>query len=116
VQLQLMSLDESLPSDGQVFVPTLSVAVNGASTSAPAGEKFTILGEFTTHSTTEEGQLNYETTIMSAANFAEGASYPSTIEQMRAASKKGVDFFVVILTWQPITKINQKVGSEAEGI
>jgi serine/threonine protein kinase len=102
VQLQLKSLGESLPSNGKFFVPSLSVAVNGISTNAHEGEKFTILGEFTSHSTTEKGQLNYENTIMSAASAAELTSYPKTIESMIVASRKGVDFFVVILTWQPI--------------
>ncbi|MCY2973034.1 MAG: hypothetical protein NTW52_00010 [Planctomycetota bacterium] len=116
VQLQLKSLDESLPSNGKIFDPSLSVAVDGITTNAHEGEKFTMLGEFTTHSYSMSGHLNYENTIMSAASAAEITSYPKTIESMIVASRKGVDFFVVILTWQPIDEVNRSVGREASGI
>jgi serine/threonine protein kinase len=120
VQLQLRSLDEPLSANGIIFVPSLSIAVNGITTNAHEGEKFAMLGEFTTHSFSTGGHCEYESTIMSAASkgtasFAKGA-YPSTIEAMTAASKKGVEFFVVILTWQPTDEANQKVGSAALGI
>ena len=116
VQLQLKSLDESLPSNGKIFEPSLSVAVDGITTNAHEGEKFTMLGEFTNHSYSMSGHLNYENTIMSAASAAEITSYPKTIESMIVASRKGVDFFVVILTWQPIDEVNRSVGREASGI
>ncbi len=115
VHLQLKSLDEPIPSNGQSFVPSLSVAINGVTTNADKGEQFTILGEFTTHSASTSGQRNFEDIILRAGSDTNGIS-PSTIDSMIATSKKGVDFFVVILTWQPIAETNQKVGNEAAGI
>jgi hypothetical protein len=113
VQLQLKSLDEPLPSNGNIFVPSLSVAVNGIATNADEGEKFTMFGEFTTHAYSTGGQRSSEDIILSASNTNDAS--PSTIESMITASKKGVDFFVVILTWQPIAEVEQNVGSEASG-
>jgi serine/threonine protein kinase len=115
VQLQLKSLDEPLDATGIIFVPSLSVAVDGIAANALEGEKFTMLGGFTTHSYSTGGQRNFEDIILRAGNDTSGPS-PSTIESMTAASKKGVEFFVVILTWQPNAETNQKVGSEAAEI
>lgn len=103
-KLQLKSLDEPLPSNGKIFVPTLSVAAEGNAMKDGVSEKFTMFGEFSTHSTSIQGQLDHETIIMSAANAAELTSYPKTIDSMIEASRKGVDFFVVVLTWQPLAK------------
>jgi serine/threonine protein kinase len=106
VKLLLKSLDETLPSNGKIFVPSLSVAVNGNTMNAHDGERFTMLGEFTTHSFTISGPRNYEDIILSAASAAEITSYPKTIESMIMASRKGVDFFAVVLTWKPTEKVD----------
>jgi hypothetical protein len=115
VQLQLKSLDEPLQSNENVFVAALSVAVNGITTNAEVGKKFTMLGDYATHYISTGGQRNYEDTIMIASSVS-GISHPKTIESMTVASKKGVDYFVVILTWQPIAETNPKIESEASGI
>lgn len=71
-----------------------------------------MLGEFVTHSYSTGGQRNYEDIILRAGNDNDGIS-PSTIESMIATSKKGVEFFVVVLTWQPINEANRNVGIAA---
>lgn len=115
VQLQLKSLDEPLAATGTIFVPSLSIAVNGITTDSDDGEKFTMLGAFTTHSYTTGGQRNFEDIILRAGNDTTGPT-PSTIDSMIATSKKGVEFFVVILTWQPIDDVNRNVGITSQGL
>ncbi len=112
VQLMLQSLAEPVSATGTTFVPSLAIAVNGITTNTQEGEKFTMLGEFATHSYSTGGQRNYEDIILRAGNDNDGIS-PSTIESMIATSKKGVEFFVVVLTWQPINEANRNVGIAA---
>lgn len=114
VQLQLRSIDEPVSATGTSFIPSLSIAVDGITTNAHEGEKFTILGKFTTHSYSTGGLRNYEDVILRAGTDNDDIS-PSTIESMIATSKKGVEFFVVILTWQPLAETKQKAGSQAAG-
>jgi hypothetical protein len=110
VQLHLRSLDEPSSSSGIVFFPTLSIAVDGITTSALEGENFTMLGEFTIPAYATSGQSNFEEIIFSAGNDT-NTPRPYTLEAMIVTSKKGADFFVVVLTWKPVNDENRNAGT-----
>ncbi len=56
VELQLKSLDETLPAKGKVLVPSLSIDLDGIATKSMEGEKFTWLGNFHIYSVSMSGK------------------------------------------------------------
>jgi hypothetical protein len=112
-KLQLKSLDESLPTHGNVFDPSISVALDGVTVNADESEKFTMLGKFGIQSVTMSGSRERHDKLMWAISLPDDG-FPNDIdrsvtdseEAMISASRNGVEFLVVNLTWQPIDEVN----------
>jgi hypothetical protein len=118
VQFQLENLVEQLRSEGNLFLPSISVAVDGASTHAEQSEKFTMLGKFGISSYTtkssEVGELLVAVGI-SDGDSTDGIDHDTTrsVEKMIVASKKGVEFLVLNLSSRFIDDVTGKFGGAA---